>query len=181
MPPIIPPLILTLRWSERKKTETHLEKRKYSDIFCILLSTQEWGTLENQWRNPHPRSFLQFDPDHCKFYYFRMITKTNFKLGLCDMDTQNPEELDKLKVVHCAVTVDDMCLYDYLYLYSPSRNLLRSNMLKASFISWICSSVNWSATLVMLSFCPPVTRFLYYFPRKHLLLCVHVSKAPHSM
>lgn len=37
-----------------------------------------------------------------------MITKTNFELGLCDMDTQDPEELDKLKVVHCAVTVDDM-------------------------------------------------------------------------
>ena len=49
MPPIIPPLILTLRWSERKKTETHLEKRKLRTYFVFYFrhkSEELWKISE---------------------------------------------------------------------------------------------------------------------------------------
>ena len=112
-------------------------------------------------------------------YNHYIITKTNLELGLGDVDSQDLEELDKLQVVYSAVTNGD-AYSDYVVFILTSTNLLRSNMLKASFISWICSSVNWSATFVMLSSsCYPF--FLFYFPDKHSVLCVRVSKAPRSM
>ena len=48
-----------------------------------------------------------------------------------------------------------------------STNLFRSNILNASFISWICSSVNWSATLDMLSSLLTLYRNRFYIAHKH--------------
>ena len=156
MPPIIPPLILTLRWSERKKTE----KRNKTQLFYILLWTQEWGILENQWMNSRPQSFLQFAPDD---HYITKCILSKYRYRHSWRQTLSSASVTWMPRIlkswtSCRLwTVPSLLMgwHNDNHLSFLSKNLFRSNILNASFISWICSSVNWSATLDMLSSCSP--------------------------